>query len=302
MQSSMLPRITVCILTFRRPEWLGRLLRKLCHQQSGGEFMYNVLVMDNDREESARQICAQVSAESKLVLRYETEPVQNIARARNRCLDLVEGEFAAFIDDDELPDDDWLLELFRANLKYGADGVLGPVQPRFDFEPPKWIVQSEVLNRPVLPTGLVLNYNQTRTGNVLLRREVFGDPQNRFDESFASHGEDRNFFKRMIAQGYKFVWCEEARAYETEPPERCRARYHVRRALLRGSISWGHATRKTGLLLKSLVAFFGYTISLPFWLLVSKGMFMKFFIKTCDHLGCLVAVMGFRVERYIRTP
>jgi glycosyltransferase involved in cell wall biosynthesis len=296
------PEITVCILTFKRPAMLTRLLETLDRQETGEKLQFSVLVTDNDREKSARSAVEEARAKVGYQIRYQVEVVANIARARNRSLDAVKSEFAAFIDDDELPNADWLRQLFEAAERYGADGILGPVQPRFDFEPPRWILESGVLNRPVLKTGLVLNYNQTRTGNVLLRRSLFGSSENRFDEAFASHGEDRNFFKRMIARGHTFVWCEEARAYETEPPERCRAIYHIRRALLRGSISWSHAVQKLPLLAKSVAAFGAYLLSLPVLLLRGKGRFMKYFIKMCDHLGCLLAVCGVKVERYIRTP
>ena len=135
-----LPHITVCILTFKRAEMLRRLLLKLALQQCDGKFRFSVLVMDNDRCESAREVCQQVPHEVDYRLRYDMEPEQNIARARNRCLEAVDGQFAAFIDDDELPEDNWLLKLFEAAEEYGADGILGPVQPRFDVPPPAWIL------------------------------------------------------------------------------------------------------------------------------------------------------------------
>jgi hypothetical protein len=154
----------------------------------------------------------------------------------------------------------------------------------------------------VHPSGLILNYDQTRTGNVLLKRSLFDVPENLFDASFGLHGEDRDFFRRLIAKGHKFVWCEEAAAYETQPEQRCRRIYHIRRALLRGSISWRHAPRKAATFLKTVAAFGLYTISLPFLLLMGQGRFMKYLIKDCDHAGRLLAAFGVRVERFIPTP
>jgi cellulose synthase/poly-beta-1,6-N-acetylglucosamine synthase-like glycosyltransferase len=148
----------------------------------------------------------------------------------------------------------------------------------------------------------VLNYAQTRTGNVLLRQNVFASPGNRFDESYAMHGEDRNFFKRMIAQGQTYVWCEEAAVYETEPPERCRATYHIRRALIRGGLAWRHATRRKLLLLKSVAGFGLYMLALPFLLFGGTGLFMRYFIKSCDHLGCLCAFVGLHMDKILQTP
>jgi hypothetical protein len=52
---------------------------------------------------------------------------------RNKALLHAEGNFIAFIDDDEFPEDDWLCNLFKACMRFGVDGVLGPVNPHFEI-------------------------------------------------------------------------------------------------------------------------------------------------------------------------
>jgi GT2 family glycosyltransferase len=297
-----LPSIVVCILTYKRPDWLNRLLTALENQKTSGQFVYSVRVVDNDPGQGAKSAVLARNNGEKIRFDYDFEPKNNLALARNRAALGATGDYIAYIDDDEFPVEDWLWQLWNACQKYGADGVLGPVRPHFESPPPKWIEGSGVCERPILPTGLVLNYDQTRTGNVLLKRSLFDPPGNRFDDQFVMHGEDRDFFKRLIAQGHKFIWCEEAVVHETQAARRCGRVYHIRRALLRGSISWRHAPAKLPLLLKTVAALGLYTASLPFLLLAGQGWFMKYFVKDCDHLGRLLAAFGFRVERYIATP
>jgi glycosyltransferase involved in cell wall biosynthesis len=233
---------------------------------------------------------------------YDFEPQKNLAVARNRAAVHAKGDFVAFIDDDEFPVKEWLWELFGTCRRLQTDGVLGPVRPHFETPPPAWLLRSGVCNRPAHPTGLVLDYNQTRTGNVLLSRRLFDSPENHFNPEFATHGEDRDFFKRVIGKGHKFVWCEEAVAYETVPPARWKRRYYIRRALLRGSVSWRNTRDRSAMLGKTVAAIAIYTLALPFIWLGGQGLFMKYFLKNCDHLGRFLAVCGLQVERIMKMP
>src|SRR6266852_2150668 len=105
--------VTVCICTYRRPDPLRRLLVALGEQQTRGRFSYSIVVADNDRCESAREVVARFAAESPVAVTYCVEPEQNIALARNRALMDAGGDFVAFIDDDEFPADDWLSRLLH---------------------------------------------------------------------------------------------------------------------------------------------------------------------------------------------
>jgi len=59
--------ISVCICTFKRPQLLKRALEKLGHQRTEDLFSYSVVIVDNDRAESAREAvaaCANGSADA----------------------------------------------------------------------------------------------------------------------------------------------------------------------------------------------------------------------------------------------
>jgi succinoglycan biosynthesis protein ExoM len=61
---------------------------------------------------------------------------------------MARGTLVAMIDDDELPGDDWLLQLLRTLVARRADGVLGPVRPLFEAPPPQWILRERLLRTP----------------------------------------------------------------------------------------------------------------------------------------------------------
>jgi succinoglycan biosynthesis protein ExoM len=288
--------ISVCICTYRRPALLDRLLKALAAQETDGLFTYSIVVADNDHLESARAGVGSFAAASPVPIRYCVEPTQNIALTRNRAVANADGDFVAFIDDDERPTERWLVTLLQACRTHAADGVLGPVRPEFSQDAPNWVVQGRFYDRPTYPTGLVIDWRKGRTGNVLLRRHVLESTSQPFRPDFLT-GEDQDFFRRMIERGFVFIWCNEAVAYEVVPPARWNRRFMLRRALLRGAISPNHPTFGRRDILKSLVAVPAYTAALPVALALGHGRFMTCLVSLFDHIGRLLALVGIRPIR-----
>jgi glycosyltransferase involved in cell wall biosynthesis len=283
---------------------LRRLLEGVAKQQTGDEaFTFSCVVVDNDELGSGRPVVDRFATECGMRLTYEIEPQRNFALVRNRTLSLAKGDFVAFIDDDEVPVPEWLANLLDTQKRSGADGVLGPVRPYFDDPPPRWILRGKLCERPVHPTGMVMDWAQSRTGNVLIKRTLFEQGGMRFDPAYATGGEDVDFFKRAAMAGYRFVWCEEAPAYELVPPERCRKSYFLKRALLLGQISLKHATDRLTpgvrirIGLRSLLALLLYALALPVLMLGGFHLAMKYLIKACHHLGRLSALVGIKLMR-----
>jgi succinoglycan biosynthesis protein ExoM len=283
--------ICVCICTYKRSELLKRLLDGLRQQETEGRFTYSLVVADNDGMGSARNVVLEFAAGSDIPTVYCVEPRQNIALARNKALEHVRGDYVAFFDDDQLPGKGWLLTLLRACEKYDADGVLGPVKPYFEAQPPAWVVKGKFYERPIYASGMVIDWRKGRTGNVLLRRHIFSGEKQVFRPEFLT-GEDQDFFRRMIERGHVFVWCNEAVAYETVPPVRWKRSFMLKRALLRGKVSLAHSSSRRLEILKSVVAVPAYTLALPFLLVGGQHQFMKYLIKTFDHAGRLLALVG----------
>ena len=75
--------ISVCVCTFQRPSLLRKLLDRLEHQQSNGQFSFSIVVTDNDSGQSSQRVVADFAASSGVAVKYSCEPQQNIALARN---------------------------------------------------------------------------------------------------------------------------------------------------------------------------------------------------------------------------
>jgi succinoglycan biosynthesis protein ExoM len=284
--------VSVCICTFRRQEWLHRLLKCLGHQKTNDLFTFSIVVVDNDPAASAESVVNEIRPHVIQKITYCIEPHQNIAQVRNRAVENATGDWIAFIDDDEYPVDDWLLQLLLTAQKSGVAGVLGPVRPDFPEAAPGWAKKSGLYHRAEHKTGFILQWRECRTGNVLFRCGILPGDHPAFSLDFPNGGEDQDFFRRMMESGHQFIWCNEAVVYETVPPARWNKKVLIHRALLRGKNTIKHSDVTPMFLAKSVVAVIAYTLVLPVLALTGMHLFMRYLVKLCDHLGKLLAVIG----------
>jgi succinoglycan biosynthesis protein ExoM len=271
---------------------LERLLRDVARQNTDDAFTFSVVVTDNDSAQSGRAVAEKCQAECGVKIFYSNEVERNIATVRNTALSHATGNFLVFIDDDEFPVENWLLELYRSCEKFQVAGVLGPVKPHFDANTPQWVIKGGFYDRPTHPTGFELSWQECRTGNVLFRRSILDRIEPPFRREFATGGEDQDFFRRMIEKGHRFVWCDEAVAYEVVPPTRWSRRFMLSRALLRGKNSLRHKKGRLKNLCKSGVAVSAYTLALPLLFVIGHHYFMRYLVKLADHSGRLLATVG----------
>lgn len=223
-------KVDVCIATFRRPQLLSKVLDSIMQQYLGGIRM-RIIVIDNDREESARPVVADFQTRYTTEIVYDLEPVQNIALARNRAIMHLEGDYFAFVDDDEIVSARWLRSLLTTIKELGVDVVFGPVHSVLPSDAPTWAHQ--VFDKPSMTTGHMLPYGGA--GNVLLRRSTLQIPSNRFNVDFGlTGGEDTDFFYRLHLQGKKLAWCQEASVFEGIPDHRISLRWLRQRGFRSG--------------------------------------------------------------------
>jgi glycosyltransferase involved in cell wall biosynthesis len=291
--------ISICICTFRRPEMLKKLLDNIRTQRTDGLFSFSVVVVDNDKDESGAEVAHNAQLGAPFSIEYLLEPEQSISLARNRAVKNAKGDFVAFIDDDEFPDDCWLLRLYTTLRDSRSDGVLGPIKPHFDNAPPNWLVKSGILERKSYKTGeLISNPNDTRTGNVLIEKGLFNEANGNFDPRYGrTGGGDVDFFNRLMLKGYRFVYCGEAVVYETVPPERQKRSYYTKRAFTRGMTTAMYVPFLSIGTLKSLMAIILYTPALPLAFLFGQHHFMKYLIKDCDHIGKILKYLGIEIVK-----
>ena len=225
--------VSICVATYRRPERLQRLLTALGDLQFDGDVpAIEVCVADNDPEGSGCTVCEKVRPGYPWALSCEPEPRRGLSFARNRSVSMTSrrSDFTAFIDDDEIPERDWLQNLLDLQRQTGADAIGGPVLPAFECPPPRWAEEGGYFATRRLPTGTPLPF--IATGNALVRSGVLRSVAGPFDPRFAhSGGEDTHLFLRLHRRGHRILWCDEAIAHEHVPRDRVNLSWVLRRGL-----------------------------------------------------------------------
>jgi glycosyltransferase involved in cell wall biosynthesis len=276
----------------------------LQHQETENLFTYSAVVVDNDTNKTAQSLVEDLQKTSTIRIDYFNEPEQNIALARNKAVENAHGNYIAFIDDDEFPISNWLLNLYKSITIYKADGVLGPVRPHYPASCPTWLIKSKLCERPEHQTGTVLNWGDTRTGNVLFDSKIFRDQNNRFGPEYGrTGGEDIEFFKIMVESGRIFIWCNEAPAYETISKERWSKKFYEQRSLRIGGLvgekirQRAQISQRSYSLIKSVVWIAAMTIITPFAKIVGDHLYLRAVTKIMYNKGLLLGFMGRAVIR-----
>lgn len=225
--------ISLCIATYRRAERLSALLDDLVKQQ---QLPFEVVVVDNDASGSARAVVEKRrELGTPFPIHYDIQPVKNISLTRNRTVALASGDWIAFIDDDERAPASWLKLLADTVTHYGADGALGPVDPVLPDHAPAWIRNGRFYDWSRMKTGAVIPPNKLRFGNVLLAASLLRMTPTPFDPAYGlTGGEDGDLLSRLVLQGARIVWCDEAIVHEPVENSRLSLRWLLLRALRGG--------------------------------------------------------------------
>jgi glycosyltransferase involved in cell wall biosynthesis len=235
-RDDLLTRIAVCVLTYLRPVGLERVLRELDRLLVPDDVEIRVFVVDNDPERSAEAAAEAHARSSPFAVSYVHEPTRGISSGRNASIDAARAwgaDALCFIDDDEWPEPDWLVELLATARRTGADVVTGPVFPAFDEPPPSWIAEGGYFERPRHDHDGLIDY--ATTSSVLIDMHCFDGRSEPFDVEFGlSGGSDTHFFAELHDAGGRIAWCDRAHVHEAIPSSRVSASWLLRREYRRG--------------------------------------------------------------------
>lgn len=309
-------RVAICIITYRRPEGLRRVLdavSRLTPPAPGDRTVeVEVVVVDNDPAGTGAAVVAKTTADRyPWPVHLEIEEARGISRARNRAVEVarerVGADFVAFIDDDEWPEPSWLDALLRTQRDYSADIVAGPSLPNFEAPAVDWIVKGGFFERPRYATGTELE--AARTSNVLIASRVLQAIDPPFDDRFGmTGGEDTHFFARARRAGYRIVWADEAVVTEYVPRSRARPPWLLKRAFRSGSamsiiacdLSPTARTRATRLA-KGCGRVAHGLVTLPVAVASGRGGLLRSGQRIFLGFGAVAGVLGLTHEEYRRT-
>lgn len=135
-----MPDFCVAIRTHNGDRYLPDILDALHSQQGIEKVSWEVLIVDNcscDRSaEIVRRYQQQWSSQNPL--RYRFESLRGASFARRRAIEEANAPLIGFLDDDNVPNDDWV----RAAIDFAAEhpraaAIGGQIHGRFDTPPPE---------------------------------------------------------------------------------------------------------------------------------------------------------------------
>lgn len=209
---------------------LRRCLDSLVQQEVPAGWIMRIVVVENDARASSHDTVAGHKEKALMPVRYAVEPVRGIPFARNAALKIALDEGAdwiAFVDDDEVVSQGWLVAFCNASERLGADILMGPALLEYPPNKPWWVRRA---SKNMTPTGVSLD--QVFTYNTFMRADIASADGLglRFDERLRfTGGEDKVFFLEAIAKGKVAKAVQEAVVTEEVPDSRLTLRWQYGR-------------------------------------------------------------------------
>ncbi len=222
------------IATRHRPNLLDRCLSALSDQSV---LPSAVVVVDNSNGDEATRIVARARRTSYLV-----EPRRGVSRARNLGARQTTSDIVAYLDDDAVPDSDWLAALLMEFRDPQVGAVTGRIleiaTPESEPQSPRASAQERVIfggptrltfDRTTVDWFERANFGGVGQGaNLAMRRSVFASWAG-FDERLGKGtamvgGEEHHAFFCLIDRGYRVVYTPAATVHHASPASDAEAR------------------------------------------------------------------------------
>lgn len=189
-------KVSILIPCFNAERWIGQAILSALNQSHGDK---EVIVVDDGSTDKSLEIIQSFGNR----ICFETGPNRGGNTARNRLLELAQGEWLQYLDAD-----DYLLpDKIAQQLPYSANADV--VYSRFTLE--IWQKDGTYIQEtgPVTPQGdlwlRLLGSGITQTGAVLWRRQAIEDVGG-WNPKFTSVQEVEIFF-RLLSENKRFVYC-----------------------------------------------------------------------------------------------
>jgi succinoglycan biosynthesis protein ExoM len=295
--------VALCVPTFKRPAILRQCLLAIGQLNFPAKLNTIIIVVDNDSDQTSKDVCNEVSPGLNQVLHYYVEPDRGLCSVRNCLLQKAmqhQADLIAFIDEDEMPHKEWLISIYNGLLNYSVDIATGPVISTKEITPPIDYEEGHKYKTGVTPRYISSN-------NVIFKKRLVSEMELTFDPYYNFiGGEDFDFFARANKLGCTAVWINEAVIFEKILPEREKFKYKLFRHytgvinnILRykktysSSAAWLHFMPKIlGKLIGSVISLITAAFNKH-----SKNM-EKSYAKLASGAGYIAGLLNITRERY----
>ncbi|MEH1925329.1 hormogonium polysaccharide biosynthesis glycosyltransferase HpsE [Nostoc sp.] len=132
--------VSVAIPAYNGATRLPKILDKILTQTGVEKLNWEIIIVDNNSSDNTSEVIEnyQKIYDGRCHIRYFLEPEQGAAFARLRAVREARGQLIAFLDDDNLPDPNWLSEAYNFGLNHPQAGAWsGQIHGDFEVKPPE---------------------------------------------------------------------------------------------------------------------------------------------------------------------
>lgn len=210
---------TVALCTHNHADRLTRTLAEL-RQVRAPEDGWELLIVDNASTDATAALLAREAWPPGWQVRVVREEKLGLSNARNCALREARGDYLIFVDDDETPEPEWLRAFERLIRDHAPDAFGGRIEVMFEDDRPAWLSDELLgflgqLNRADKTVQLTEPGTSVHGGNFGFRRKA-GETVGAFNPALGRKGADNtggeevDFYRRLLAGGFKVWWTPEA--------------------------------------------------------------------------------------------
>ncbi|WDP90759.1 MAG: glycosyltransferase family 2 protein [Desulfobacter sp.] len=296
----MAKKFSIIIATYNRAAILDQTLEHFVNLDFN-KSDYELIIIDNNSCDDTKHIVEKFSSKLPIVYAFEKRQGQNFAR--NKAIEIANGELFVFTDDDITPQKNWLQEILSVTNRWTHVSIFGGrVLPVFPKESKLRITEASFSDfiftnfNPLGCEGELCDLYPV-SGNCWVRAALFKSGVH-FNTTFGPKGRNRisgseqEFFHRMIKRGEIAVFAPSVIVKHRIQMSQLKLKYLIKRAIAggRGWVRIRNPFRKTPFLLgaprflyKVSLVSFGRT---TFALLTGKN-YLEPLLKLCEYVGCI---------------
>jgi glycosyltransferase involved in cell wall biosynthesis len=227
-------KISVSIATWNRSSLLRKTLESLTELEIPEGVRWELIVVNNGSTDDTDRVID--GFKQRLPVQGLFEPEAGKAKACNKALARASGDCIIWTDDDVVVEKQWLASYAEAFRKWeDAEYFGGPIIPRFEKEPPRWIEESGHLFGALLGTRdfgdeeRVLGDNERPYGANMAFRLHSSNPW-QFNPNLGPKGglrlthEETDLVNAIRSNGGFGVWVPKARVWHFTPQTRLKSR------------------------------------------------------------------------------
>lgn len=233
-------KVSVIICTYNRAQFLPRVLDGLAVQTLSRD-SFEIVLVDNNSKDQTKEVCIHFQqAQPSLSFRYILESRQGLSFARNRGIEEAQSELLVFIDDDAIPEKEYLYNIvrfFESTPDAAAAG--GRIHPLFESKRPGWMpdILISLVSAIDLGNRVCLFTKKFPIGANMMFRKTAIQKHGSFNVNLGRRGdnlegaEEKDLFLRIMGAGEKVYYIPDAIVHHFIPDKRLTFGFFRRQAM-----------------------------------------------------------------------